>query len=162
MAAGRGSRRAIARVRKSGSSCPRAPERFHRRFTERGYKVCADSRKQPRHGGIDMEVNKKSAIGAASVLAAGATAAGIAVAGGGDDNEAPIRGPALDKASSAALEATGEGTVTETEAGDEESYYEVEVTLEDGTQTDVQVNRNFEVVGSETDGPEEDESGADD
>jgi hypothetical protein len=109
-----------------------------------------------------MEMNKKIAIGAASVLAAGAAAAGIAVAGGGDDNETPITGSALDKASSAALEATGEGTVTETEAGDEESYYEVEVTLDDGTQTDVQVNRNFEVVGSEADGPEEDESGADD
>jgi hypothetical protein len=109
-----------------------------------------------------METKKKIAIGAASVLAAGAAAAGIAVAGGGDDNEAPIKGSALDKASAAALEATDEGTVTETEAGDEESYYEVEVTLDDGTQTDVQVNRQFEVVGSEDDGAEESESGADD
>ena len=98
-----------------------------------------------------MEVNKKIAIGAASVLAAGATAAGIAVAGGGDDNEAPIRGPALDKASSAALEATGEGTVTETEAGDEESYYEVEVTLDGGGQIDVQLDKSFNVVSSEGD-----------
>jgi uncharacterized membrane protein YkoI len=109
-----------------------------------------------------METKKKIAIAAASVLAAGAAATGIAVAGGGDDNEAPIKGSALDKASAAALEATGEGTVTETEAGDEESYYEVEVTLDDGTQTDVQVNRQFEVVGSEDDGAEESESGADD
>ena len=109
-----------------------------------------------------MELNKKIAIGAASVLAAGAAAAGIAVAGGGDDNEAPIKGSALDKASKVALEETGGGTVTETETGDEESYYEVEVTLDDGTQTDVQVNRDFEVVGSEDDGADEEESGTDD
>ena len=109
-----------------------------------------------------METKKKIAIGAASVLAAGAAAAGIAVAGGGDDNEAPIKGAALEKASAAALEETGGGTVTETETGDEESYYEVEVTLDDGTMTDVQVNRDFEVVGSEDDGADEDESGTDD
>ena len=108
-----------------------------------------------------METKKKVAIAGASVLAAGAVTTGIAVAGGGDDNEAPIRGAALDKASEVALEHTGGGTVTETETGDEESYYEVEVTLDDGTMTDVQVNRDFEVVGSESDGSE-DESGADD
>ena len=109
-----------------------------------------------------METKKKIAIGAASVLAAGAAATGIAVAGGGDDNEAPIEGAALEKASAAALEETGGGTVSETETGDEESYYEVEVTLPDGSMTDVQVNRDFEVVGSEDDGADEDESGADD
>ena len=49
-------------------------------------------------------------------------------------------GPALDKASAAALEHTGEGRVTETEVGDEESYYEVEVTLDDGSQVDVQLD----------------------
>jgi uncharacterized membrane protein YkoI len=109
-----------------------------------------------------MEMKKKVALGAAAVLAAGAGAAGIAVAGGGDDNEAPIQGSALDKASKVALEETGGGTVTETETGDEESYYEVEVTLDNGDQVDVQVNRDFDVVGSENDGAGEDESGADD
>ena len=44
---------------------------------------------------------------------------------------------------------TGEGRVTETEVGDEESYYEVEVTLDDGSQVDVQLDRSFNVVGSE-------------
>ena len=59
----------------------------------------------------------------------------MAVAGGADDDatDTPITGPALDKASAAALEHTGEGRVTETEVGDEESYYEVEVTLDDGS-----------------------------
>jgi hypothetical protein len=45
------------------------------------------------------------------------------------------------------------------EVGDEESYYEVEVTLDDGSQTDVQLDRGFNVVGDETDSGSEDESG---
>jgi uncharacterized membrane protein YkoI len=104
-------------------------------------------------------------------IAAGATAAvvaigggaGIAVAsGGGDDDEAPISGDALDRASAAALDHTGEGRVSETEVGDEESYYEVEVTLDDGSQVDVQLDRDFNVVSDEADDESEDEGEADD
>ena len=68
-----------------------------------------------------------------------------------DDAEAPITGDALVKASAAALEYTGGGSVTETEIGDEESYYEVEVTLSDGSQIDVQLDESFAVVGAEAD-----------
>lgn len=39
------------------------------------------------------------------------------------------------------------GTVTDTEVGDEESYYEIEVTVEDGRHVDVQLTEDFEVVG---------------
>jgi hypothetical protein len=101
------------------------------------------------------------------VLIAGAAAgavvlggAGYAVAGGADDDatDTPITGSALAKASAAALEHTGEGQVSETEVGDEESYYEVEVTLDDGPQIDVQLDEQFNVVGGEAD----DESEADD
>jgi len=109
-----------------------------------------------------MDTKKKISIGVATVLAAGAGAAGIAVAGGSDDNEAPIKGSALEQAEQAALAETGEGTVTETETGDEESFYEVEVTLDNGDEVDVQLNRDFDVVGSETEDPNEEESGADD
>ena len=63
----------------------------------------------------------------------------------------PIGGTALDQASAAALQHTGGGQVIETEVGDEESYYEVEVTRDDGTQVDVQLDRNFNVVGGEID-----------
>ena len=35
--------------------------------------------------------------------------------------------------------------------GDEESYYEVEVTMDDGTQIDVQLDENFTVVGDKVD-----------
>ena len=87
------------------------------------------------------------AAGAASVLATGGV--GVAVATGGDDSERPIGGTALDRARAAALEHVGGGRVSETEVGDEESLYEVEVTRDDGSQVDVQLDRDFEVVGQE-------------
>jgi uncharacterized membrane protein YkoI len=94
-----------------------------------------------------------------ALIAGGAAAAAIvggatwAVAGNADDDatDEPISGEALDRASDAALEHTGEGRVTETEVGDEESYYEVEVTLDDGSQVDVQLDEDFNVVGDEAD-----------
>jgi uncharacterized membrane protein YkoI len=109
-------------------------------------------------------VNRKTtliSLAAAAAIVAGGTGAGIAAANGGDDNEAPITGQALDKASAAALEHTGEGRVTETEVGDEESYYEVEVTLDDGSQVDVQLDKSFKVVGSSADHEERDGAGND-
>jgi len=48
--------------------------------------------------------------------------------------------------------------VTETEVGDEESMYEVEVTLDDGGQVDVELDKSFNVVGSERDSEDEDGS----
>jgi uncharacterized membrane protein YkoI len=97
---------------------------------------------------------KRIAIALAAVAALGAGGAAIATAaGGGDDNEADraISGAALDRASRAALAHTGGGQVTETEVGDEESLYEVEVTRDDGSQVDVQLDRGFQVVGAEGD-----------
>jgi uncharacterized membrane protein YkoI len=111
-----------------------------------------------------------AAVAAIAVLGVGGAAIASA-AGGGDsssqatqsaepaenesDNEAPDQaissGTALDKASAAALKHTGGGQVTETEVGDEESYYEVEVTRDDGSQVDVQLDRSFNVVGSSAD-----------
>jgi uncharacterized membrane protein YkoI len=92
------------------------------------------------------------AVGAVAALAVGGAALAGATGGGDDDgSERSIRGSALDKASAAALEHTGGGRVSETEAGDEESYYEVEVTRSDGSQVDVQLDRDFNVVGGEAD-----------
>ena len=87
------------------------------------------------------------------VIALAAGGVGIAQAVGGDDDGAdkPISGSALQRASQVALDHVGEGKVTETEVGDEESYYEVEVTLDDGSQVDVQLDRNFQVVSSDAD-----------
>ena len=97
---------------------------------------------------------KKGLIAAAVVAALGAGGAAIAVGtdeGGEDDApDKAISGSALKQASDAALEHTGGGEVTDTEVGDEESYYEVEVTTDDGQQ-DVQLDRDFNVVSSEGD-----------
>jgi hypothetical protein len=100
-----------------------------------------------------MSVKKRLAVIATLVVTLGAASAGIAVAGGGDDDttETRITGTDLQKASAAALDATGGGRVTGTEVGDEESYYEVEVTLDGGGQVDVQLNKSFNVVSSEGD-----------
>ena len=100
--------------------------------------------------------SKFLAAGAAAAVVVGG--AGVATATGlGDDDatDTAITGDALDRASDAALEHTGGGTVTETEVDDEESYYEVEVTLDDGSQVDVQLDEDFTVVGSEHDGDSE-------
>jgi uncharacterized membrane protein YkoI len=101
-------------------------------------------------------------LGAAAAIVAAGAGVGVAAAGGGDDNEAPITGDALDKASAAALEQTGEGRVSETEVGDEEGYYEVEVTLDDGSQVDVHLDRGFNVVNESADHEGDDGSGNDD
>jgi uncharacterized membrane protein YkoI len=75
---------------------------------------------------------------------------------GPEGPDTPITGSALDQARDAALKHTGGGKVTETEVGDEESYYEVEVTLDDGRQVDVQLDEQFRVVGSSSDGTGDD------
>lgn len=98
------------------------------------------------------------------VIVATASLAGAIVAGTGvalatdvsDDREAPVTGTALERASVAALARTGGGRVTETEVGDEESLYEVEVTLPDGSQVDVQLDERFDIVGVEQDGTPDD------
>jgi uncharacterized membrane protein YkoI len=85
-------------------------------------------------------------------------AGGTAIAAGARDDDAterPISGDALEKAKDAALADTP-GRVTGTEVGDEESYYEVEVTRPDGSQVDVQLDREFRVVSSATDDENED------
>lgn len=94
-----------------------------------------------------------------TALAVGvATAGGVAVAGGDEDDtpDRPISGAALERAAAAALAHTGGGEVTATEVGDEESLYEVEVTLPDGSQVDVQLDESFAVVSEEREHGDED------
>ena len=102
-----------------------------------------------------MRRRTKIITGTAVAMAIAGTA-GVAAAAGSDEDatEGPdtaITGDALQRASQAALAETGGGKVTGTEVGDEESYYEVEVTREDGSQVDVQLDENFAVVGSSAD-----------
>ena len=104
------------------------------------------------------------ATGVIAVLAAGGAAIAGAT-GGGDgadkgEKETPITGGALDRASKVALKEVGGGRVTETEAGDEEGAYEVEVTKADGSQVDVHLDESFAVIDSKAD--QEDADGAGD
>ena len=100
----------------------------------------------------------------ALVLALGALSGGIAIAAGGRDDDTPITGAALARASAVALDHTGGGRVTETEVGDEEGYYEVEVTLADGSQVDVHLDRDFNVLGcaADTEAPDDQNGPSDD
>lgn len=53
-----------------------------------------------------------------------------------------------------------EGRVTDTEVGDEESYYEVEVGLADGRQVDLRLDEGFAVVDARADRERDRLSGA--
>ena len=90
--------------------------------------------------------------------AALATGGGIAWATSGGD-EQPLTGTALERASAAALEHTGGGTVTEAETGDDGAAYGVEVRLRDGSQVEVELDASFNVIGQSSD--DDNGSGAD-
>jgi hypothetical protein len=91
-------------------------------------------------------------IAAAGVaVAAIGAGTGIAAATGGEDQERPITGEALTRASAAAIAHAAGGRVTGTEVGDEEGYYEVEVTLSDGGQVDVHLGHDFNVLTAKPD-----------
>jgi uncharacterized membrane protein YkoI len=96
-------------------------------------------------------VTRKLALIVALVLVLGATSAGIALAAGGGDDDTPLTGSNLAKATAAALAHTGGGTVTETEIGDDGAAYGVEVRLENGSQVEVSLDESFKVIGQEGD-----------
>jgi len=89
--------------------------------------------------------------GVVAGVLAGGTGGGVAMASGATDTDRPITGSARTDAARAALAHTGGGRVTETETGDEESYYEVEVTMPDGRPVDVQLDERLAVVASSVD-----------
>jgi uncharacterized membrane protein YkoI len=68
------------------------------------------------------------------------------------DPSMPITGGPLQRAKAVALDATGGGRVTATEIRDEEGYYEIEVTRNDGSQVDVHLDRNFNLIDQSPDG----------
>ena len=96
-------------------------------------------------------MKRKFVLIAALVVALGATSAGIAIAAGVGDNDKPLSGSALDKATAAALKHTGGGTVVESEIGDDGAAYGVEVRRADGSQVEVNLDANFNVIGDEAD-----------
>ena len=75
----------------------------------------------------------------------------------GADSEEGLTGLDVQKAKSAAIAAVGGGTLTEVELEDgDDGYgarggYEVEVKREDGTQVEVHLDSDYDVVGQEAD-----------
>lgn len=110
-------------------------------------------------------MRRKLLIAIAALVALAAASGGIAVAAGvGRDDDQPLTGTTLERATDAALAHTGGGEVTETELGDDGAAYSVEVRLANGEQVEVNLDENFEVVGQERDddGDGEDADGDDD
>ncbi len=103
------------------------------------------------------------AVAVAMLVALGGT--GIAYANGGDSGE-QLTGPDAQKAKSAAIAAVGGGTVTEVERddGDGTGVFEVEVKRDDGSQVEVHLDGDLNVVGQEADedGPNDSDGPNDD
>jgi hypothetical protein len=89
-------------------------------------------------------------IGVGALAVAALAGGGVAWATAGD-GETPLEGAALERASKAALEHTGGGTVTEAESGDDGAAYSVEVRLSSGKQVEVNLDERFKVLGQEAD-----------
>lgn len=113
-------------------------------------------------------MNKKvrgTLITAAAITAlvgGGAAIAGATAAGDDDGSDQAITGSALDRAKAVALQRIGGGRVSATEIQDEEGYYEIEVRRGDGSQVDVHLDRNFNVLDAESDSSGSGDAGASD
>jgi uncharacterized membrane protein YkoI len=116
-------------------------------------------------GGIMTRKLVLLVLGAVAVVAVTVGVAAPAV--GGDDDDAALSGATLERASAAALEHTGGGTVVDSEQGDDGAAYGVEIRLADGSQVEVTLDSEFNVIGQETDddsgeGADEDGRSSDD
>jgi uncharacterized membrane protein YkoI len=98
----------------------------------------------------------------AVALIGGGTA--IAVATGAGDDDKPLTGSNLARATAAALEHTGGGTVIESEIGDDGAAYSVEIRRGDGSVVEVGLDPQFNVIGqaSDDDGPNDQQGTGDD
>ncbi len=103
------------------------------------------------------------AAAVAILVALGGT--GIAYAAGGDSEE-QLTGPDAEKAKSAAIAAVGGGTVTgvERDDGNATGGFEVEVKRDDGSQVEVHLDGDLNVVGQQADedGPNDQDGPNDD
>jgi uncharacterized membrane protein YkoI len=108
-----------------------------------------------------MRRRTRYAIGAAAAVAVLAVGTGVGIASSSDD-DAPLRGIDLERATAAALAHVGAGTVIDSEVGDEGAAYSVEIRLDGGGVVEVNLDAGFHVIGSEADDGSSQESGADD
>jgi peptidase YpeB-like protein len=98
-------------------------------------------------------INVRTLLIAAAIAMLVLVGAGVANAtgSGNDSSEQQATGPGIEKAKSIALDHTNGGRVTGTEIGDEEGYYEVEIIRDDGSQVDVHLDREFNVLSTPAD-----------
>jgi hypothetical protein len=103
-------------------------------------------------------------VGGVLAAAVGVGSTGIGLAASESRDDEPLTGETRDRAIAAATEATGGGTVTETEVGDDGASSSVEVRLQNGRQVEVDLDGEFRVTGQEADddGPEDDDGANDD
>jgi hypothetical protein len=97
-----------------------------------------------------MDKKRKWIVGGALALAVVAGGTGLAIASGGDDDR-PLTGSELDKATAAALEHTGGGSVVETDVGEDGAAYGVEIRLANGSVVELFLDANFHVTGEASD-----------
>jgi uncharacterized membrane protein YkoI len=105
-------------------------------------------------------MTRKLLLLAAAVVAVVGVTAGVAAPGSGDDDR-PLSGSTLERASAAALAHTGGGTVVDSEVGDDGAAYGIEIRLADGSQVEINLDSDFNVTGQENDDDAADE-GSDD
>ena len=98
-----------------------------------------------------MDRRTRWIVGGALAVAVVGGGAGVAIANGVGETDEPLTGSALERASAAALEHTGGGTVIDTEAGDDGAAFGVEVRLPDGSVVEVTLDERFNVVGQQAD-----------
>jgi uncharacterized membrane protein YkoI len=110
-----------------------------------------------------MKDRMKLFVGAGVIVGVLLAGVGIAFAVSGGDDDG-LNGADLDQASEAAIAEAGGGRVTSAEQGDADDRYafEVEVTRDDGTQVDVQLDEQFAVLATDEDGVDDDGPGDED
>jgi uncharacterized membrane protein YkoI len=109
-----------------------------------------------------MDKRKKLiVVGIAAVALIGGTGAVLAASG---DDDKPLTGSTLDRATEVALDEVGGGEVIETEVGDDGAAYGVEIRKDDGSVVEVNLDSDFNVIGSEDDddGPNDEDDGPND
>ena len=96
-------------------------------------------------------MSRKLLLIVAIALVVAAVSGGIAIASGVGDDDKPLTGASLHKATAAALAHTAGGTVVESEVGDDGAAYDVEVRLPDGKVVEVRLDSSYGVIGQATD-----------
>jgi peptidase YpeB-like protein len=103
-----------------------------------------------------MTANRRKWLAQTAIALAVAGAVTMAARSSAADE--PLTGATLEQATAAALKHVGGGTVLETEAGDGDAAYVVEIQRKDGSTVEVQLDEAFKVIGDTGDDDEQGET----